>query len=62
MKKFKGFKFTYFNHSEKLQSLIFQTEEIGFDWLDRYGVEYFGHKEVQCDESEFWDFDLQYHW
>jgi hypothetical protein len=38
-----AYKFYYFNHSGALQWLYFSTEAIGFDWIDRYGVEYFDH-------------------
>lgn len=47
----KCFKFHWINSGGKVQADYFTTEEAGFDWIDRYGVEYFGHKADQAPEE-----------
>lgn len=46
MEKVKACKIYWFNHSGKLQHTIFESEKVGFDWLERYGVEYFDHLQI----------------
>jgi hypothetical protein len=38
-----AYKFWWINHSGKIQVDYFTSEEKGFDWIERYGVEYFDH-------------------
>jgi hypothetical protein len=50
----KAYKFYWFNFDGKMQTIIFETEEIGFDWIKRYGVEYFDHKQTVAGIDEIW--------